>query len=144
MKFLYSHWILLEATLFPCLLLLFFYDLICRSHTYSDAWLLADILFRITNQLVEIDGLGKLTSLRYGHFGISLEALTACGVSLFYVYRFSLLPCDSLFIFNTYSVWIFFSMFILSLLPCDFLFVFLERIFFYFYLWHGAEFFFLF
>lgn len=84
---------------------------------------------------MEIDGLGKLTSLRYGHFGISLEALTACGVSLFYVYRF----CLSFHAILSLSLKLnqsefFFSMFILSLLPCDFLFVFLERIFFYFYL----------
>lgn len=42
----------------------------------------------MASHLAEIDGLEKLTLLRYGRFGIFLEALTVCGVFLSSLYRY--------------------------------------------------------
>lgn len=56
---------------------------------------MVSVKFRITSELVEIDGLERLTLLRYGHFAMLLEALTACGAFSFYLYRYWIfLPCS--------------------------------------------------
>jgi hypothetical protein len=51
-------------------------------------------IFRITSQLLEIDGWEKLILLRYGHFCIFSEALIVCGAFSFCAYRYQFqLPC---------------------------------------------------